>query len=215
MHAQLIDENVQFTVCRPNRISPSKWYPLLAFAHLDKNPPDAPKDQPDPLREVHRQAAQLLGSQSTGYASTTQDSLQAIPREGELTFIPQVDGIDFNPRSQAVLWIESVHRVEFRMSARPVASETTLRGRVSVFLGTIILADVPIRVTVGGTAPEEATPSTLTSDSARPYRKIFASYSHKDLSIVAQFEQFVETWATATCGIGGNCDPARIGTIAC
>ncbi len=188
-----LDENVQFTVYRPHRIGPDKWYPLLAFAHLDKNPPDAPKDQPDPLQEVRRQAARVLGPQAKDYANTTQDSLQAVPREGELTFIPQVEGIEFNPRSQTVLWLEPVHRVEFRMKAHPVTAETTRRGRVSIFLGAIILADVPIRITVGETAPEATQTPTLMADSAKPYRKIFASYSHKDLEIVEQFEHFVQT----------------------
>ncbi len=37
---------------------------------------------------------------------------------------------------------------------------------------------------------------------AHPYRKIFASYSHKDLGIVRQFEVFVARLVTSSCGIG-------------
>jgi len=33
-----LDENVQFTVYRPTRVQPAKWYPLLAFAHLAEAP---------------------------------------------------------------------------------------------------------------------------------------------------------------------------------
>jgi len=36
----VMDENVQFTVYRPRSVRPQKWYPLLAFAHLDELPED-------------------------------------------------------------------------------------------------------------------------------------------------------------------------------
>jgi hypothetical protein len=51
-----LDQNVQFTVFRPDAIEPNKWHPLIAFAHLSEKRPDAPADEPDPLEEVQRQA---------------------------------------------------------------------------------------------------------------------------------------------------------------
>ncbi|HKI33126.1 MAG TPA: toll/interleukin-1 receptor domain-containing protein [Gemmataceae bacterium] len=35
------DENVQFTVYRPQAVAPGQWYSLLAFAHLTAKRPDA------------------------------------------------------------------------------------------------------------------------------------------------------------------------------
>ena len=73
------------------------WSTLLAFAHLAERRSDAQEHEPDPVEEVQRQAEQILGEQAAGYQKTVQDSSQAVPREGEITFIPFVEGIEFNP----------------------------------------------------------------------------------------------------------------------
>jgi hypothetical protein len=182
------DDNVQFSVYRPRIVQPEKWYPLLAFAHLAERPPDAPPDTPDPLAEVHRQAQQVLGALSPAYHDVTQDSRAAVPREGEITFMPEVPGITFNPPRRSFLWQEAVHREEFRLRAGADLNGQTARGRLTVFLGGLILADVSltIRVDRNATLPDEP----VEASAGRPYRKIFASYSHKDLDIVRQVEQF-------------------------
>ncbi len=64
---------------------------------------------------------------------------------------------------------------------------------MSVFLGAILLADIPIRFKVDSTHSEAADEQPTEPASAKPYRKIFASYSHKDLAIVEQFERYAET----------------------
>ena len=63
----LIDKNVQFTVYRPATVVPGTHYSVLAFAHLSKRRPEAPKDEPDPIQEVERQASQLLKDQPAQY----------------------------------------------------------------------------------------------------------------------------------------------------
>src|SRR5262249_31137767 len=62
-----LDQNVQFSVYRPNHIRPQEWYTMLAFAHLAERPPNAPANQPDPVDEVRRQACQLLGAKTSEY----------------------------------------------------------------------------------------------------------------------------------------------------
>jgi hypothetical protein len=66
------------------------------------------------------------------------------------------------------------------------------RGRVTVFLGAILVADIPLMIQVSrdaATMPGEPAPAAV---SARPYRKVFASYSHRDAAIVEQFERYAE-----------------------
>lgn len=187
--APVLHENVQFTVYRPKTMQPERWYPLLAFCHLSERPPDAGPDEPDPVEEVQRQAAALLKGQS--YQSLTQDSQAAVPEQGELTLIPEMEGVAFNPPRRTFCFEESVHREEFRMRAPASAEGRTLRGRLTVLLGALVLADVPLSVKVQATASLDA--PEMAPASARPYRKIFASYSHRDLPIVQQVETFVET----------------------
>ena len=177
------DENVQFTVFRPKTLAPSHWYPLLAFAHLSERRSDAPADEPDPSAEVARQAAALLGDTSA-YQQASEDSSQRVPREGEITFVPSVPGVEFNPPAQSFFWTESVHRAEFRVRAQaaPPAGRN-FRGRMAVYLGAILLAE--INLSFGVRERPSSRPDTV-GESARPYRKIFASYSHRDDAIVRQ-----------------------------
>jgi hypothetical protein len=185
-----VDENVQFTVYRPKVVRPETWVPLLAFAHLAERRPDAPPGEPDPIAEVVRQATQVLGAQVAEFRSTTDDSSEPIPAEGEITFVPEAEGITFNPRRRTFLWVESVQREEFHLRASRALDGKVARGRLTVFLGSILVADVnfTLRVDSGHALGDE--PSQR--DQARPYRKIFASYSHKDTAMVEQFERYVE-----------------------
>ena len=185
--ALIYDENVQFTIYRPKVIAPKTWHTLLAFAHLSEKAADAPESDPDPCEEVMRQAKQILADQATNYGDVTQDSRQAIPRQGEITLMPEVEGIEFNPRQRTFLWEEAVHREEFRLRTTGGALDLPkiLRGRITVFLGAIIVADIQLMFRID--VAVNSTPAQNTeSDRARPYRKIFTSYSHQDNEIVDQ-----------------------------
>ncbi len=187
------DENVQFTVYRPQTVRPDVWYPLLAFAHLADRPLDAPEEEPDPIEEVRRQARHILGQRFDRYKDLTQDSGRAIPRAGELSFVPNVPGLIFNPPQRTFRWEESVHREEFRMRAATELHGQTARGSLSVFWGSILVADIMLAIRVNCDHPEPVSDREPPArDEARPYRKIFVSYSHKDLAIVQQIEQFVK-----------------------
>ncbi|MFY9609178.1 MAG: protein kinase [Blastocatellia bacterium] len=183
------DENVQFTVYRPEVIRPRVWYDLLAFAHLSKRRPDAPNNEPDPVEEVKRQAQQILGDRAKAYKGSTQDSRAAVPRQDEVSFVPEIEGIEFNPPSRSFRWEETVHREDFRMRASQSTDGQVIRGRLTVWLGTRILADVTLAVRVDGSVEEPTVSASINPIHARPYRRIFASYSRKDTSIVEDFER--------------------------
>jgi hypothetical protein len=185
-----LGDNVQFTVYRPRVVVPDHWYTLLAFAHLVAKRSEAPADEPDPVEEVRRQAVRVLGEWETrAYQVVTQDAPQPVPREEILTFVPDIPGVEFNPLLRGFRWTESVHREEFRFRANQDLFGETARGRLSVFLGDILLADVSLVIPVeqrGGTYGEDA---PVEAEHARRYRKIFASYSHKDVHVVEQIER--------------------------
>jgi hypothetical protein len=203
----VVDENVQFTVYRPNAVQPEVWYPLLAFAHLAERRPDAPPGHPDPLEQVQRLAEQALGA-ALSYPVTRVDAGAGVPREGQLTFAPFVEGVDFNARSQTFDWQEDVHQQSFRLKARPDTPGRVLRGQLTVYLGAFILADIALTFRVDITAPPSPTPTIrrtllatspasptppqpeLTPVTAVPYQRVFPSYSHKDLAIVRQAEVY-------------------------
>ena len=187
----LLDENVQFTVFRPRVVAPEIWCPLLAFAHLAERRPDAPPEELDPVEQVKRQAEKVLDEKYPQYQELVQDSAQGIPREGELTFLPEIPGFEFNPPRRTFFWQESVHREEFRMRAPRNLDGQTVRGRLSVFLGCILVAEIPLSIKVNRQEAVKTPEPHLESVGAKAYRNIFASYSRKDLAIVNEFEQYL------------------------
>lgn len=179
-----VDENVQFTVFRRSAIQPERWYPLLVFAHLSERRADAPPDEPDPMAEVQAQASQVLGDAIADFRCSTEDSGHAVARDGELRVVPRMDGVTFNPPEARFLWTESVHREDFRLRAVASMHGRVARGTVTVFAGNLILADVQVSIRVDRKAANVDQEFTH----ARAYRRIFASYSHRDTSIVEEFE---------------------------
>jgi len=184
------DENVQFSVYRPGTIAPERWYPMLVFAHLSEH--RAGQDEPDPLEEVARQARQVLDGQPTDFKRLTQDSAGVVPREGEITFVPAAQGIEFNPTRRTFKWLEDVHREEFRLRAPMAKDGETLRGGITVFLGSILLAEIALTIHVDSSHGTSVDTSSLEPAHAHPYRRIFASYSHNDSAIVNQFEHYAQ-----------------------
>jgi serine/threonine protein kinase/thiol-disulfide isomerase/thioredoxin len=184
------DDNVQFTVYAPQKIKPEKNYTVLAFAHLSKRRDDAAEDEPDPLAEVKRQAERLLGEQRSDYNDVKEPGKQAIPRGGELTFVPFVRGLSFSPPIRNFCWRKSVHREEFDVLATREVDGQTLSGSVTVFLGSIVIAEVGLTISVDSKATSNAEKISLEqSHSARRVRQVFASYSQKDDQVVAELAQ--------------------------
>jgi len=181
--SRILIEDAQFTVYRPQAVRPKRWYTLLAFVHRSKA--EGPSE-PDPVEEVTRLATQVLGDDSEDYQVITEDSSQPVPKEGEITLVPDFEGIEFNPRQRTFRWTEAVHREEFRFRAESALDGQTVRGRLSAYVGVVLIADVnlAIRVETGASGEKVATKA----GTASPYRKIFASYSRKDLPVVLQFE---------------------------
>ncbi len=187
-----VDENVQFTVYRPRRIPPAVWCPVLAFAHLAERRADAPDGAVDPVEEVRRQARQVLGDAVASYADTTQDSRQGIPREGEITFVLDLPSLEVNPPQRSFRWCEDVQREEFRVRAPAHLDGSTQRGELHVYLGALRIADVALAMQVDAAATG-ASASESEASHARPYRRIFPSYAHRDEAIVRQVESYART----------------------
>ena len=187
---QPYDDDVMFTAYRPRTVVPQKWYSLLAFAHLSERRPDAPADEPDPLVEVQRQAQQILADAIEDYKSS-EESGASVPRGGEIIFQPFVEGVEFNPPTRSFRWEESVHREEFKLRASPSLDGQVARGWLRVYLGPLILAQINLAIKVDSKHVSTVDKQSTATESARPLRKVFASYSHRDLAIVEQIEKTV------------------------
>lgn len=188
-----ITENVQFTVYRPACVIPQRWHPLLVFTHLADLPKDAEDRSEHPYETVRRLALDALGERIGGYADLRADTRQPVPREGHITVVPEATGLEFYPPSRSFLWLGDVHKEEFQLRAAAEMDGRTTAGRVSVFLGSVLLAEVDLRVRVDRALGAVAAGQAVASQSAGRFRKIFASYSHLDWAIVRDFRRFAHS----------------------
>jgi uncharacterized protein YegL len=186
-------DDAQFTVYRPKTVRPREWKPMLAFVHLAERRPDAPDTEPDPTEQVRQQAHALLGANAAGYRNFSADTRQGIPKESEITLVPDVPGVSFNPRSRTFRWVKDVHREEFDLRADASLDGKVARGSISAYLGVILIARIDLAISVDSSYRTADDAEIGAAVHATPYRKIFASYSRKDTEIVRQFEQFIET----------------------
>jgi hypothetical protein len=184
------DEEVQVTIFRPKSIATGRWYRMLAFVHLaERRPGDHGLD---PLAEVRRMAQAALGEQSGAYRSATEDALAGLPEGGQVNLVPEVDGVEFNPPSRSFAWHADVHDECFQLRAKSGRPGSTLRGRLSAYLGTVLLAEVGMAFKLQSSEATDAGP--FAAERGKAYRKIFASYSHADARIVSDFEAVVSAF---------------------
>ena len=186
-------DEVQFTVFRPKIVRPGEWYPMLAFAHLAERRLDSPAGAPSPIEEVRAQAEKLLGSRVEDFRESSVDARQSVPREAEIRLVPEATGIEFNPSERSFRWMKDLHREEFDLRASPTLDGTVARGRLSVYFGVILLAEVDFAFKVDSSQPIEASSELHEQTTVRPYDKVFPSYSHQDTQIVEQVEALVES----------------------
>ena len=166
-------EEVQFTVYRPKVIRPGEWYPLLAFTHLADRRPDAPTWERDPIELVRAQAEQVLGPNVGEYRDTSVDARRPVPREGQITLVPVVHGLEFNPERRTFRWLEDVHREEFRFRVVSAADGSTARGRLTAYLGSILLAEIDLVIRVDSADRKSTAIECLDSDTAQALSKDF------------------------------------------
>jgi TIR domain len=199
----VVDEDVQFSLYRPDTIVPGRWHPFLAFAHKTDLVDDGTSAVVDPVEQVEAQARALLATENTPYRTVRTDSGTALGRGADLTFELWLDGAEVNPPRAQLSWQEPVHRVEFRVRATTAVAGSRLNGGLRVFSAHLLIAETGFSVRVG--QPDQSAPvpdaspdiavssaEQLTPEPVHRYRKIFASYSHRDGDVVAAVRRYTE-----------------------
>jgi hypothetical protein len=188
----VVDEDVHFTVYRPDRLVPEQWTSVLAFAHRSAPEAGPGGDVVDPVAEVHRQAAAVLGDGGRHFAAVTEDSAAGLPLGSEVSFALVMPGCEVNPPRQTFTWSEPVHREEFRVRPGGALAGTTVRGHLAVYQGVVLVAEVNVGVRVATVAETTAEAAASEDDrvSSRHYDRVFMSYSHLDREIVERVEAY-------------------------
>ena len=183
--AAIIDEDVSFTVYRPRFLSPEKWADLLVFAHKTDPVVDPDLGPIDPNEVVEARARAHFGGNVPPRARV--DSTSGLSRGAHLRIVPDLPGIQCNPAEAELDWWEPVHEVSFRLRADASLVGSTVHGAVRIWFGPVLIGEVSLAIAVraAGAADDQSV-----TDRAPMYHKIFPSYSHLDLPIVAIFEDF-------------------------
>ncbi len=142
---------------------------------------------------MRQQAQTLLGAAAADNRDISADVRQGIPKESEITLVPDLPGVSFNPRSRTFHWEKDVHREEFDLRGDSSLDGKVARGSISAYLGVILIARLDLAISVNSSHRDAEDAKTDDAIHATPYRKIFASYSRSDAEVVRQFEQFIET----------------------
>ena len=176
--APIVDDDVQFTVYRPRSVHPKNGEGF-SFSLTRPNPSNRTACGWIPFNKWPKEADALLGQESSSYVQVAQDSDADLPRGTTIRFVPDVEGVEFNPPVREFSWqLRSTAKSCF---APPGACRRRVaHGLLSVYVGTVLIADVSLSIRVDS-GSSESDPEPVP---ASRYRKIFASYSHLDAAIV-------------------------------
>ncbi len=166
---------------------------MLAFAYRAGDLEEGSGDINKSFKEVQRRAAGILDGLIDSFGALTTDSRRDVPRAALVRFVPQVDGLEFNPSERSFQWIERIHQEIFRFRAPKELDGQVVHGRMEVFLGIVPIAEVGLTIAVNSSLGL-VEPELPTTSHGSPYRRIFASYSNKDIQIVLEFELFARAF---------------------
>jgi TIR domain/Caspase domain len=184
----LIDDNVKFTAYRPAILVPGKWRRMMVFMHLD---------EALTLTEIEARARQVLSADSYGSVIIGEsneyrdvvDNRFSIVQEDEITLVPEVPGIRFNPPRRSFSWATGLrmHAENFFIYAPFSLTDQSVRGRISVFFKQLLLAEIALDLRVAkDSAPKE---EGWAKGADQRFRKVFPSYSNHDVEVVEAMEQ--------------------------
>jgi hypothetical protein len=176
-------ERVAFTAYHPREVQRGRPAPLLVYLALD----DAAA-----LAQVAAQAAERLAGRLDQYRAGIADQRLTLRRGAKLRIIPTVPGFHVNPQWMDVTWDEDAQQHEFSIRADGAPSGHASEGAVRIYQGLTLRAEVPLSIFVSEGAGARLTPDAFASASARAYRRVFASYSHRDTPVVESCEAAAE-----------------------
>lgn len=188
-------EHLQFTAFHPKEVKPQNWYTLLVYTHI-----------PSALDTVYDDAPKFNAEMGDAPRETSQAAVQPVTRGNTITIVPRMPGVSFNPDRLKVQWTEDWQRAYFRFQVDEEPVDPAINGEIACFAGPLLVATLKIGMLIERTRPLRMMAHMKTVDHTGPatrvsrapatrdartasvtsvaYQRIFASYSHRDMSIV-------------------------------
>ena len=166
---------VRFSAYYPKEAAPDAWQPLLGYVFRETV-----------AAAVRADARRQLGERAADFREAEQPASQPVASGALVTATPVLDGFQVNPPSQTVGFYEDWQRFDFKLRATDAPVGLAVNGRLTFSVEGVIVADVPLSIFVGASAPAGAEPVSATR---KPYDAIFCSYSRQDRQIVERVER--------------------------
>jgi hypothetical protein len=186
----IVDNDVRFTVYRPQALLPGVWASLLVFAHKTNLVIEPGRPPVDPSKQVEAMARAHFGR--VPVPTTGEDARTGVFRGARLRVVVDLPGIRCNPPEIEFDWWEPVHQATFRLFAPPGLIGSVVRGAVRIWCGPLLIGEVSLAISITENASTAQAPAV--TESAGAYRKIFPSYSHKDRAIVDGFAELARVF---------------------
>jgi hypothetical protein len=170
---------VAFASYYPKETQPNKTIPLLVYLALD---------EASALAKVAAQAAERLAGHLDQYRPATAEERLTMRRGTKLRIVPTIPGFRVNPQWMDITWDDDAQQHEFSVRADTAPEDQAAPGAVLVYQGLTLRAEIPLSIFVTRAAGAARTPADFASAIARAYRKVFASYSHRDTPVVESCE---------------------------
>ncbi|MGA2076970.1 MAG: Hsp70 family protein [Terriglobia bacterium] len=172
------------SVFYPEKVGPKEVGRFIAYVHLEAV-----------ASEIVREAVRRLDlPTSVKVKASSEKPRIPLKRECIVDVTPEVPGLIFeNLRASMRIW-EDKQWVEFRFHPDQDLAGKACSGSVYFWLEGVILADVRVVVFVADEQVPDIFRERLNQANARPYRRVFPSYSHEDAEVVERLEAYAESF---------------------
>jgi hypothetical protein len=152
------------------------WSTVLAYMHIAKA-----------LPFVYSDSRRRLGEAAERTSRKTASKRVEIARGARILVVPQSDWLEFNPPQVTFAWLEDFHCGEFRCRIRSdVKADSKFQDvavRIAFYVEPVLVAEISFTVSVSHEPEQKHQTASIT---ARPYQRVFVSYSREDSSIADQ-----------------------------
>ncbi len=168
----------RFYAFHPQEVAPGAWFRLHAYAARagaeDEVQTDLERvtERPEELRQLRANASRPIA-------------------EGALiTVTPRAEGVEFNPPRLELAFLRDVHRFDFDGRADAARAGGLAAGEILFSVAGVVIGAMPLAIYVAlGDPAVEAPPLLFERVETTAYRKIFPSYSHRDVHVVRRVER--------------------------
>ncbi|TRZ47897.1 TIR domain-containing protein [bacterium] len=181
---QTIIQEISFSAFYPEKLGPRDIGKIICYGHLESV-----------AEEVARDAARRLELPSDiKIRASSEKTSRPVVKESSIKVTPDVPGLDFEKGEDTMSLWEDFQSIEFRFRPHSDCIGKACHGWIHFWLEGLMLADVAITIFIAEEEIPEIFREALAKANARPYRRVFPSYSHVDSEVVERMAVYAASF---------------------